>query len=307
MNVTRRTMQLALSLFVAITGVFTSCVEDEQAPFSGGEDSGFYVQLPGYGSFFIGSEVVLKGNRLSEISKVYVEEANTEDGGVSPSQNRIEARITSKTNNELVFVLPAGAATGEPMIYYEHGGEIHPLNVLSVGEPWVFLYEEERIIVLSGEEPLADDKIYFQCLKQDEYTGEMVPATGEWIESSFIYSETYGWTVEMVCLGATYVRLVHRGEDILLSDVVNIEPRYYIRFPQTDEYYQGDEVTLTGGLFEEGDVIAVNGVPAEIVSIDTANDALTFRIPESVLGYQSVSLWRYGVEYSLAEILVYVR
>ena len=309
MNATRRTMQLALSLFIAVTGMFVSCVKDEQAPFSGGEDSEFYVQLPGYKSFIIGSEVVLKGNKLSEISKVYVEKANTEGSGESPSanRNRIEARITSKTNNELVFVLPAGTAMGEPMIYYEREGETHPLNVLPVGEPWVSLYEDERVIVFRGEAPLADDKIYFQCLKQDEDTGQMAPVTGEWIESSFTYSETYGWTVEMVCLGATYVRLVHRGEDFLLSGVVNIEPRYCIRFPQTDWYHQGDEVTLTGGLFEEGDVIAVNGVPAEIVSIDTANDALTFRIPESVLGYQSVSLWRYGVEYSLAEILVYVR
>lgn len=61
-----------------MTGMFTSCVEDEQAPFSGGEDSGFYVQLPGYGSFIYGSEVLLKGNMLSEISKVYVERQTPE-------------------------------------------------------------------------------------------------------------------------------------------------------------------------------------------------------------------------------------
>ncbi|WP_296258905.1 hypothetical protein [uncultured Phocaeicola sp.] len=302
-------MRLALSLFITMTGMFTSCVEDEQAPFSGGEDSGFYVQLPGYGSFIYGSEVLLKGNMLSEISKVYVEKANTgnSDGTSSANQSRIEARITNKTNNELTFVIPAGSATGEPMIYYERGGETHPLNVLPVSEPWVFLYEEERVIILSGEEPLADDKIYFQCLKYDEDTGNVTPVTGEWIESSFVYSEMYGWTVEMVCLGATYVRWVHRGEDILLSGVVNIEPRHCIRFPQADWYCQGDEVTLAGGLFEEGDTITLNGVPAEIVSIDTTDDALTFRIPENVTGYQSVNLCRYGVEYNLAEIVVYER
>ena len=100
---------------------------------------------------------------------------------------------------------------------------------------------------------------------------------------------------------------MHRGEDILLSGVVNIEPRHCIRFPQADWYYQGDEVTLAGCLFEEGDTITLNGVPAEIVSIDTTDDALTFRIPENVTGYQSVNLCRYGVEYNLAEIVVYER
>ena len=82
---------------------------------------------------------------------------------------------------------------------------------------------------------------------------------------------------------------------------------YIIRFPEGTNYYAGDEVTITGGFFEEGDVISLNSVPAEIISIDTERDALTFRIPENSLYNQQVWINRNGLDFFVKEIYVQER
>lgn len=329
MNAVKKTTQLALSLFITMTGMFTSCVEDEQAPFSGGEGSGFYVQLPGYGEFYWGSEVVLKGNSLSEISKIYVEgispdmdEDKLENGdyanmadmngdGIPDEFQRIEARITERTDKELTFILPANTTTGSAMVYYERGEELRSLNVLNniMGQSINCYLDEEAgkyIITIYGDTPSAEDRVYVQYIKYDYNTGESVPVTGEWIEAPLLSSDETSLQAQPVGVGEMRVRYVHNGEEIVFPYTVNVEPMYIIRFPEGD-YYAGDEVTITGGFFEEGDVITLNSIPVEIVSIDTELDALTFRIPEDALYNQHVWLYRNGLDYFVKEIYVQER
>lgn len=329
MNVTKRVIRLASSLFIVMTGMLASCVEDEQAPFSGGEGNGFYVQIPGYGTFYWGSEVVLKGNDLSEITKVYVEgispdmdEDKWENGdydgmsdmdgdGIPDEFQRIEARITERTNQELTFILPANTERESAMVYYERGGELQALNVLdNVFEPSMSCYLNEEadnyVITIYGDAPLSDDRVYVQYLKYDDW-GEAFPVTGEWIEVPVISSDETGLIAQPIGVGEMRVRYVHNGEEIVFSYTAYVEPMYIIRFPEGTNYDAGDEVTITGGFFEENDVITLNSVPAEIVSIDTERDALTFRIPENSLYDQQVWLNRNGLDFFVKEIYVQER
>lgn len=317
-----------LSLLLVITWISTACVEEERAPYSGGEEDGFYVQLPGFGEFYVGSEVKLKGNALSEISKVYVEginpdidEEKLENGeyaglpdangdGIPDEFQRVEARISSHTDKELSFILPANAATGSAMVYYERRGELRALNVLdNIMEQSLdyFADETDRYITIYGDTPLEGDKVYVQYTMYDYEQGQTVPITGEWIEMPFISSDENSLKVGLKGIGEMRVMYVHNGEEILFPNYyINVEPMNVIRFPETD-YYAGDEVTITGGSFEEGDVITLNSVPAEIISIDIAHDALTFRIPENALYDQHVWLCRNGFDYFVKEIYVQER
>ena len=315
-------------LLLLMTGIGTACVEEERAPYSGGEGEGFYVQLPGFGEFYLGSEVLLKGNALSEISKVYVEgispdmdEEKLENGdyadmpdtngdGIPDEFQRVEARIDGHTDKELAFILPANAATGSAMVYYERRGELCALNVLNNIMEQSFDYyadETDRYITIYGDTPLEDDKVYVQYTKYDYEQGQTVPITGEWIEMPFLSSDENSLKVSLIGIGEMRIMYVHNGEEILFPNYyINVEPMDIVRFPE-GEYYAGDEVTITGGFFEEGDVIALNSEPVEIVSIDKERDALTFRIPEDALFRQQVWLHRYGLDYFVKEIYVQER
>lgn len=324
MNVIKMTTKFALILLFALVGICVSCVEEEQAPFSEGAETGFYVQMPGYGEFYIGSEVVLKGSHLSEISKVYVEGISPdfdldklENGeyaglpdlnadGIPDEFQRIKARIAECTDNELVFILPAGTNMGSATLYYERGEELIVLNVLdNIREFAVDYYEEEDgfVIMIMGDTPLPDDKVYLQYVKRYSEWGEAV-LTGEWIEAPIISMDENILKVKPMGVGETYVLYVHNGETISCSYSIYLEPMYSIQFPENTDYYAGDEVTITGGFFVEGDVITIDSVPVEIISIDTARDALTFRIPENMYGHRQIWLYRYGIDYYVSEIEV---
>lgn len=320
---------LALFLLFGMASICVSCVEDEQAPYSGEEDSGFYVQMPGYGEFYIGSEVVLKGNRLSEITNVYVLGAITDSDeedwgignngdwsgsdqdGVFEDSQLIEANIVKRTETELTFVLPVGTTIGRAMVCYKRGGELKSLNILNnIIEPLITcLYDEAAgcSIVIDNIRPSADDKVYMQGMKYDSGLGEMVPATDQWREAPVLFSDEHSLTVGPAGIGEMRVLYVHGGDEMLLPSLVNVYPEWCVRFSQDAEYREGDEVTITGGFFEEEDMITLNGVLVDIVSIDTVNDTLTFRIPQGCTGVQQVYLYRYLLEYFVAEIYVQER
>lgn len=306
-----------LLLLFGMVGVCISCLEDEQPPYSDGEDSGFYIQIPGDGVFYVGSEVLLKGNDLLEVTNVYVQgksDISSDDSGWSDVDGdgvldefpTVEARIVNHTDTELIFILPLETKSGSTAVYYKRGEELEIINVLNnIVEPSVgTLYDEMDgySIVIRNVPSSKEDKVYLQVTKYDYDLGGTVPISGEWEEASILFCEEHSVTVKPTNVGCMNVLYMHGGEKVQISGQVDINPADCICFLKGNEYEEGDEVAIIGGFFREGDAITLNSRPVEIVSIDMEKDELIFRIPQGCVGTQKVSLHRYLLEYPIATI-----
>lgn len=315
---------LPLSLF-AVSVFMVSCVEDEEPPQGWGND-GFYVRMPEYGNFYIGSEVLLKGSNLTEITNIYIDgmdpdfdwenfdindypnSSDKNSDGIPDNLQRIEARIINKTDNELIFVIPAGAESGSPMLYYNRGSGIERINELNyINDYEVYITEDEigdYWLCIKGDMPLEDDKIYVQHLNYSDALQGVNSGVGPVIELPVEYMNDNMIAVRPKGLGEMIVILAHNNEIIHLTKTVYMDPMSFVSFPQNVEFFQGDLVTISGGCFMEDDVITLNDIPVEIVSVNQTDDTLTFRIPNDCLGYQQVRIFRYNTDFYLTEINV---
>lgn len=310
---------LYISIFMA------SCVENEEPP-SGLNNDNFYVRMPENGDFYIGSEVLLRGRNLTKITNIYTEGMDPEfdwknfdinDYPYGTDENFddipdelqiVESRIISKTENELVFIVPAGTFLGNTMLYFDRGNGIEKLNRLNyINDYDVYITEDIAGVFwlsINGGTPSEDDKVYVQHVNYFDVWQGVNSGIGPVIELPIEFMNENALAVKPKGLGDMIVTLFRNGEFIRQTKNVYLDPMYFISFPQNVEFFQGDMIAISGGCFMEDDVITLNDVPVEIISVNQTDDTLIFRIPNDCLGYQEVKIYRYNKDFYITEIYV---
>ena len=92
----------ALFIIAIMTCTLTSCVEDERNPFENsgyGQGESFDVKLPGEGTFYVGSEIELRGSGFTSGDEIYVSDYIN-------SSELVEARVVRYTSDKLFFIMP---------------------------------------------------------------------------------------------------------------------------------------------------------------------------------------------------------
>ena len=279
---------MLLAATIGVMGVLgTSCVEDEKNPYENIEDgtasgSAFNVMLPGMGTFYVGSEIELRGSGFSSGDEIYVSD-------FYDSSSSVKARITSYTADKLFFIMPAGVVEygGNVEVSLVRNGEWHTLGGLYVNNYSCTSMPLENdiygeFVEIMGE--YADgDKAYYQEYNYDgELLGEPIELDLKLKNSDYDYNEVIQ-TSTFYPLFDNYLFIYeHNGETSIKQDMGRIGGRLMIDLSASI----GETVSREWPWFKDGDkiLLALGGIENVVAIIDNpviADGWITFEIPSN--------------------------
>lgn len=276
---------MLLTAIAAIMGVIgTSCVEDERNPYenTGNGTDVFNVMLPGMGTFYVGSEIELRGSGFSSGDEIYVSDAYN-------SSSSVKARITSYTADKLFFIMPADVVEygGNVEVSLVRNGEWHTLGGLYVNNYSCTsmplkndIYGE--FVEIMGE--YADgDKAYYQEYNYDgELLGEPVELDLKLKNSDYDYNEVIQTSTFYPLFDNFLFIYEHNGETSIKQDMGRISGRLMIDLSASI----GETVSREWPWFKDGDkiLLALGGIENVVAIIDNpviADGWITFEIPSN--------------------------
>ncbi len=291
---------MLLTAIAAIMGVIgTSCVEDERNPYenTGNGTDVFNVMLPGMGTFYVGSEIELRGSGFSSGDEIYVSDAYN-------SSSSVKARITSYTADKLFFIMPADVVEygGNVEVSLVRNGEWHTLGGLYVNNYSCTsmplkndIYGE--FVEIMGE--YADgDKAYYQEIVNGELLGEPVELDlNLQSNSDYDYNEVIQ-TSTFYPLFDNYLFIYeHNGETAIKQEM----PRLGTQLMIEQSASIGETVSIEWPGFKNGDkiLLAPNGSEnATLINNPViAEDMLSFEVPsagsDEIISFYQILLLRY--------------
>lgn len=186
-----RFLRILLPLAVAAMSV-TACVEDEQTPFSDGDEGlGGYinVKLPSYGYFYPGSVVMLRGSGFSGSDRVLVQNDDGIDGDASTGSGQdnngdgqpdvmteVEATVQSYSDDYLCFIIPGEITYSDAIVYIVRDGVKYEIGLIRVTMPYLInCYQDGdmTMIELDGYDFDESDHVYLRSIGYDD-DGNMV-------------------------------------------------------------------------------------------------------------------------------------
>ena len=291
---------MLLTAIAAIMGVIgTSCVEDERNPYenTGNGTDVFNVMLPGMGTFYVGSEIELRGSGFSSGDKIYVSD-------FYDSSSSVKARITSYTADKLFFIMPAGVVEygGDVEVSLVRNGEWHTLGGLYVNNYSCTSMPLENdiygeFVEIMGE--YADgDKAYYQEIVNGELLGEPVELDlNLQSNSDYDYNEVIQ-TSTFYPLFDNYLFIYeHNGETAIKQEM----PRLGTQLMIEQSASIGETVSIEWPGFKNGDkiLLAPNGSEnATLINNPViAEDMLSFEVPsagsDEIISFYQILLLRY--------------
>ena len=276
---------MLLTAIAAIMGVIgTSCVEDERNPYenTGNGTDVFNVMLPGMGTFYVGSEIELRGSGFSSGDEIYVSDAYN-------SSSSVKARIISYTADKLFFIMPAGVVEygGNVEVSLVRNGEWHTLGGLYVNNYSCTSMPLENdiygeFVEIMGE--YADgDKAYYQEYNYDgELLGEPVELDLKLKNSDYDYNEVMQTSTFYPLFDNFLFIYEHNGETSIKQDMGRISGRLMIDLSASI----GETVSREWPWFKDGDkiLLALGGIENVVAIIDNpviAYGWITFEIPSN--------------------------
>lgn len=294
---------MLLAATIGVMGVLgTSCVEDEKNPYENIEDgtasgSAFNVMLPGMGTFYVGSEIELRGSGFSSGDEIYVSD-------FYDSSSSVKARITSYTADKLFFIMPAGVVEygGDVEVSLVRNGERHTLGGLYVNNYSCTSMPLENdiygeFVEIMGE--YADgDKAYYQEIVNGELLGEPVELDlNLQSNSDYDYNEVIQ-TSTFYPLFDNYLFIYeHNGETAIKQEM----PRLGTQLMIEQSASIGETVSIEWPGFKNGDkiLLAPNGSEnATLINNPViAEDMLSFEVPsagsDEIISFYQILLLRY--------------
>lgn len=294
---------MLLAATIGVMGVLgTSCVEDEKNPYENIEDgtasgSAFNVMLPGMGTFYVGSEIELRGSGFSSGDEIYVSD-------FYDSSSSVKARITSYTADKLFFIMPAGVVEygGNVEVSLVRNGEWHTLGGLYVNNYSCTSMPLENdiygeLVEIMGE--YADgDKAYYQEIVNGELLGEPVELDlNLQSNSDYDYNEVIQ-TSTFYPLFDNYLFIYeHNGETAIKQEM----PRLGTQLMIEQSASIGETVSIEWPGFKNGDkiLLAPNGSEnATLINNPViAEDMLSFEVPsagsDEIISFYQILLLRY--------------
>lgn len=294
---------MLLAATIGVMGVLgTSCVEDEKNPYENIEDgtasgSAFNVMLPGMGTFYVGSEIELRGSGFSSGDEIYVSD-------FYDSSSSVKARITSYTADKLFFIMPAGVVEygGNVEVSLVRNGEWHTLGGLYVNNYSCTSMPLENdiygeLVEIMGE--YADgDKAYYQEYNYDgELLGEPIELDLKLKNSDYDYNEVIQ-TSTFYPLFDNYLFIYeHNGETAIKQEM----PRLGTQLMIEQSASIGETVSIEWPGFKNGDkiLLAPNGSEnATLINNPViAEDMLSFEVPsagsDEIISFYQILLLRY--------------
>lgn len=291
---------MLLTAIAAIMGVIgTSCVEDERNPYenTGNGTDVFNVMLPGMGTFYVGSEIELRGSGFSSGDEIYVSD-------FYDSSSSVKARITSYTADKLFFIMPAGVVEygGDVEVSLVRNGEWHTLGGLYVNNYSCTSMPLENdiygeFVEIMGE--YADgDKAYYQEIVNGELLGEPVELDlNLQSNSDYDYNEVIQ-TSTFYPLFDNYLFIYeHNGETAIKQEM----PRLGTQLMIEQSASIGETVSIEWPGFKNGDkiLLAPNGSEnATLINNPViAEDMLSFEVPsagsDEIISFYQILLLRY--------------
>ena len=291
----------ALLIFSLTMCTLVSCVEDEKNPFENTGETGtegiFDVKLPGMGTFYVGSEIELRGSNFTSGDEIYVT-------SVDDSSLQAQARVASYTADKLFFIMPGGVVEygGNVEVSLVRNGEWHTLGTLYVNyfgfNNMAFDYSTGgEYIEINGE--YADgDKAYYQDM--DDY-GQLLGQPVEIdLEPQNYGDDTY---YEDIVITSAFYPLTnqytfvyeHNGETAIEQQMGNVNPIW----PNQYSANVGETVFVEWRGFKAGDKVLISqggGIENAVATIDNPiieEGGLVFEVPNIGEMYYEILLQRY--------------
>lgn len=266
-----RFLRILLPLAVAAMAV-TACVEDEQAPFTGGDgQSGALVdvKLPSYGDFYPGSVVTLRGSGFSAADRVLVQ--NGYGDGSQPGVGGnvdyngdgepdvltdVEADVLGHGENYLDFAVPGEIVWSEATVSIVRDGVKHPVGRLYVNHASVGYCAQDgnmtQITVYGGDFAEGDRVL----LRSIGYADGSLQLANVWQEARVLSADGGQLIAEAGVLGEVQVFIEHNGERSF-AGTAYADISQSVQFASGYEFYPGATVAIGGRCFLEGDRVAL--------------------------------------------------
>lgn len=277
----------ALLIFSLTMCTLVSCVEDEKNPFENTGETGtegiFDVKLPGMGTFYVGSEIELRGSNFTSGDEIYVT-------SVDDSSLQAQARVASYTADKLFFIMPGGVVEygGNVEVSLVRNGEWHTLGTLYVNSfnfnNTAFDYSRGGEYVEIRGEYADGDKAYYQDM--DDY-GQLLGQPVEIdLEPQNYGDDTY---YEDIVITSAFYPLTnqymfvyeHNGETAIEQQVGNINPIMVNSYERS----VGETVFVEWRGFKDGDKILLSpdgSIENAVATIDNPiieEGGLVFEVP----------------------------
>lgn len=274
----------ALFIIAIMTCALTSCVEDERNPFENsgyGQGESFDVKLPGEGTFYVGSEIELRGSGFTSGDEIYVSDYIN-------SSELVEARVVRYTSDKLFFIMPDSVleyGNGDVEVLLRRNTVSHRLGTLYVNSIYCYnqsLYDEYCDVVIFDAYDFVigdNDRVYYQ--EMDDYgtlLGEPIEAELEYIEefSNALCAKVYPVLSRYI---VTYVR---NGEITMSQEMY--------KSSYMDEWYDanlGESIRIEWRGFRNGDkiLLSYSGIEGTVATIDNPridDNGLTFDVPSEL-------------------------
>lgn len=327
---------LWLLAFMIAGGMLVSCVEEEQEPdfdeTGGSASAKIDVKMPApsyYGSFYAGSEVLLKGSGFSGRDEVYVQRAtyryneDTDQEEYVADGPKVRAEVTDYTSVELTFLVPGEVAQsyGTALVLFKRGGKEYQLGRMEIS-PFPVHLEASRpliggsLVYLISTSDFAfgnNDKVFLQNYVEHngnrQGVGEKIQAKVESINSSKLC-----FVIPQQITGEVLVILEHNGIASALDDYFVVDS--FMPYISLDPYAiisQNANLLFRGAgssFFTDTDKVYLRSVrggsKVKVTITYRDGSTLSFRVPDLFNGGSGevfVILEHYGVEYQLDNIL----
>lgn len=291
----------ALFIFSLTMCTLVSCVEDEKNPFDNTDGTGtgevFDVKLPGMGTFYVGTEIELRGNGFTAGDEIYVT-------SVDDSSASAQARVTSYTTDKLFFTMPGGVVIygGNVEVSLVRNGEWYTLGTLYVNNfgfsNMAFDYSRGGEYVEIRGEYADGDRAYYQDM--DDY-GQLLGQPVEIdLEPQNYGDDTY---YEDIVITSAFYPLTnqytfvyeHNGETAIEQQVGNVNPI----LPNQYSANVGEMVFVEWRGFKDGDKILLSpdgSIENAVATIDNPiieEGELVFEVPDIAEMQYVILLQRY--------------
>ena len=315
-----RFLRILLPLAVAAMSV-TACVEDEQAPFSDGDEGlGGYinVKLPSYGYFYPGSVVMLRGSGFSGSDRVLVQNDDGIDGDASTGSGQdnngdgqpdvmteVEATVQSYSDDYLCFIIPGEITYSDAIVYIVRDGVKYEIGLIRVTMPYLsncYQDGDMTLIELGGYDFDGSDHVYLRAIGYDD-DGNMVVSSV--LQEANVTGTDYSLLTAEACLiGDAQVWWEHNGE-MSYAGMATANTGHVVQLPSGYEFTPGETLTMSGQCFLDGDRIELYSIDRDEYSYaeTTVTDSgISFTVPAPANGYSEsffVFIERGGVRINL--------
>lgn len=310
-----------------LTGIFTSCVEKEQAPYfddgeegTDGNTSGYFIDAklpaPDMISFYVGDEVIVKGSGFSSSDEIYLRNYDyeyNEDADRNGEYNplNIKAEIKEVNSDRLTFIVPeefnpvlSHIYQGQGMVFLMRNGREHKLGDINFNS--FTSNTDGYTIYINGERFNNNDKVYYQNIIIDDYS-DGYQLIGEKQELPIMNINEHGMeAINKYALGFFMIFVERNGiitecygdysNEIAAKDVIRLE---------NDTFIPGYEVILRAPGFLDSDEFILKGYdnnPIELSFNRVENyeyeEVISLTVPQNITdGYYKLIIKRNGIEH----------